>query len=182
MADGAQPSGIDWTAGVRRERRREGWGLFLTALAVVAVLLVRFDPTSPDERGFVIGFAVFVLALALGAATWFVAGVRSGRTDRYRLFYALREHVDPGPGLRARADDVARQQKLNRWGAWLAPLALALQLVEGRWDEPAIAVPGTVVFAVCVLTIVWWQQRLGAAAHRWLRDPPGPSRRPDAER
>ena len=173
---------VDWAAGVRRERRREAATFVLATTAVVAVLLVRFDPASPDDQGFVVAAGLVLLATAVGAAAWFVAGIRAGRTDRYRLFYALREHLDPGPGLRAQADDLARRQKSQRWLAWFPSAALAIQLAPGRWDEPAVAVPGTVVFAVCALALVRWQQRLGVAAYRWLGDPPGPSRRPDAER
>lgn len=172
---------VDWAAGVRSERRREAATFVLATTAVVAVLLVRFDPTSPDDRGFVVAAGVVLLAAAVGAAAWFVAGIRAGQTDRYRSYYALREHHDPGPGVRTQADHLARRQKGNRWGAWLPSLALGIQLVPGRWDEPAIAVPGTVVFAVCALTISWWQHRLGVAAHWWLGDPPGPPRRRDGD-
>jgi hypothetical protein len=63
----------------------------------------------------------------------------------------------------------------------LIPVTLAPQLALGRWDEPAVAVPGTVVYAVCLLTVAWWQHRLGVAAHRWIGDPPGPPRRAVAE-
>jgi hypothetical protein len=173
---------VDWAAGVRRERRRGAATFVLATLALVAVLLVRFDPARPDDRGFVLAVGAVLLATAVGAAAWFVAGIRAGQTDRYRAFYALREHVDPGPGVRRQADDLARRLKSQRWAAWLLPLPLAIQLVPGRWDEPGIAVTGTVVYAVCLVTVAWWQHSLGAAAHRWLGDPPGPPRRQDEER
>jgi hypothetical protein len=173
---------VDWAAGVRRERRREAASFVLATTAVVAVLLVRFDPAGPDARGFVLAAGLVLLAAAVGTAAWFVAGIRAGRTDRYRSYYALRQHLDPGPGVRTQADHLARRQKSQRWAAWLIPVTLAPQLALGRWDEPAVAVPGTVVYAVCLLTVAWWQHRLGVAAHRWLGDPPGPPRRAVEER
>lgn len=173
---------VDWAAGVRRERRREAATFVLVTTAVVAFLLVRFDPTGPDDQGFVLAAGVVLLAAAVGAAAWFVAGIRAGQTDRYRFAYALREHLDPGPGLRTQADHLARRQKPQRWAAWFFPVILAPHLALGRWDEPAIAVPGTVVYAACPLTVAWWQHRLGVAAHRWVGDPPGPPRRLDEER
>jgi hypothetical protein len=160
---------VDWTAAVRRERRREAQTFGLTTAAVAALLLLRFDPS---DRGFVIVAAVLLL-VALGAVTWWLrAQVRPGRTDRFRSLYAIHEHVDPGVGLRVPTSRRARQQASSRWVFWLPSAALVLQAANGRWDEPAVALPSAGIFLICLGAVMVRMHQLGVASRRWLDDPP----------
>jgi hypothetical protein len=78
---------VDRAAAVRRERRREIELLVLGTVAVVAVLVVRFAPADGGDRiAFVVVGAVTLTAV-VAATVWFVAGVRAGRTDKYRAVY-----------------------------------------------------------------------------------------------
>ena len=166
---------VNWDAAVRHERRREVLLSLAAFLALPALAVLR-----SDDRRVLVWAVGLAFALALGAAGWFVHGVRTGRTDRYRALHALLEHVDPGPGLRVRTDELARQQAPNRRWFWVAPGVLLLQAVPGRWDEPMVALPAAAVLVAGLLPILVHQYRLGGAAKRWLDGPPGPPREADS--
>lgn len=164
-------TGIDWEAAVRHEQRREILLPLAAFCAFPALAVLRFD----DLR--VVTWAgVLALVAALGSAAWLLHGARTGRTDRHRTLHALLQHADPGPGLRARADQLARQQAPARRWFWVTPGALLVQAVPGRWDEPAVALPAAAVLVASLLPLTVQQFRLGRAAKRWLADPPGPPR------
>jgi hypothetical protein len=162
---------VDWDVAVRHERRRDVLLALMCFVAFPAFAVLRSD----DQRFFV-GAVGIALVAVLGMAAWTFHGVRTGRTDRYRALHALLGHLDPGPGLRVRTDELARQQAPNRYVFWLTPGALLLQAIPGRWDEPRVAIPAAAVFVAGLLPLTVHQYRLGRAAKRWLDDPPGPLR------
>jgi hypothetical protein len=165
----------DWDAGERRERRLEA----LLGLAVLMVLvgwpLVRLDLDSRSDRGWLIGMAVVGLvatALWIGSLRW------RGRKGAFRVRHAIREHVDPGPHLRDETDVYAERAATGRWFVWLQVLIWLPQVVQGRWEDPGVAVPGAVLLGAGLLGVLVWHRRLAVASRRWLDDPPGPSRDP----
>lgn len=166
---------VDGDSAVRHERRRDGVQSLAALLAFPALAVLRFD-----DRRILVGAVALAVVTVLGTAAWTLHGVRTGRTDRYRALHALLAHTDPGPGLRTRTDELARQQAPNRYVFWLVPAGLLLQAIPGRWDEPMVALPAAAVLVAGLLPITVHQYRLGRAAKRWLDDPPGPSR--DADR
>jgi hypothetical protein len=99
-----------------------------------------------------------------------------GGAERYRVRYAVRAHVDPGPGLQDEADTYA-ERRATTWHLWLLPF-WSVQLVHGRWHEPAMAVPASVLLVGGVAGMVVWYRRSAAASRRWLDDPPGRAPRP----
>ena len=165
---------IDWDAAVRRERRHEAGTFALLIVAVAAFLPLRFGPSSTPTRTFVVIVGLLLLAASCGVAWWLWGAAPHRRTDRHRSMHALREHVDPGVGLRARTHQLARRQAPNRWLFWLPFVALLLQTVEGRWSEPAVALPSATIFFACLAAVMWRLHRLGVAGRRWLDDPPVP--------
>ncbi|SOE03301.1 hypothetical protein [Blastococcus haudaquaticus] len=165
---------IDWNAAVRRERRREAGTFALMLVALAAFLPLRFDPSSTSDRPFVVIVGLLVLAGSCGVAGWLWGGAGPRRTDRHRSLYALLEHVDPGVGLRGPTHLLARRQAPNRWLFWLPSAALMLQTVEGRWSEPAVALPSAAIFFACLAAVMWRMNRLGVAGRRWLDEPPVP--------
>lgn len=166
---------VDRAGVVERERRREATFSGLLVLTVAALVVVRFDPLDPDDVSAVAVCGAIVLAYALGVAGWMWWGVRQGRTDRYRCLHAISRGTDPGPGLRERTRKIARQTATERWAAWLQPLIFAPQLLLGHWRHLVVTVPAAIVFATGLAVLTWRQQRRGAAAKRWLDDPPVPA-------
>ena len=98
-------------------------------------------------------------------------------TDAYRIQFAVRAHIDPGPRLREKADRYAQ------WGSsriyWLLPLNSLTQLIRARWEVPAQAVAGLLLLTVAVVTVIVRWRRLAVVFACWLEDPPGPPREPD---
>ncbi|MGY1847149.1 hypothetical protein [Blastococcus sp. SYSU DS1021] len=84
--------------------------------------------------------------------------------------------MDPGPGLRERADVQARYQAGVGWLVWVLPAGPAALLPGARWDRPVSTVPAALLVAGGAVGLtVWWRRRV-AWARRWLADPPGPPR------
>lgn len=164
-----------WALGIRHERRHEAELLVVAVVTTAALVVLRLDPADPDDRGLVHFFAWLLAGYAVGAVIWVWSGARHGRTDRYRCLHALRQGLDPGPGLRARAGRIARQQRSNRWAAWLTPLVFGPQLLLGHWQNLPLTVPAAVVFAAGLALLTARQRSLGVAARRWLDDPPVPA-------
>jgi hypothetical protein len=163
---------VDWDAAVRRERRRDAVSVLPVVGWAAGLILLRVRWVSP--RALVVAVAVGLVVLGLAMV------VRSVRTDTYRMQYAIREFVDPGPGLRTRTDRLA--EKLSwRWYRWGVPFWALYACLGGRWDRPALAVPGVALLAVSGAAAVLWARRLADAADRWLEDPPGALREPDPE-
>ncbi|WP_324277546.1 hypothetical protein [Blastococcus brunescens] len=166
---------VDWDAGVRYERREEAELFALLVLSVGALVVVRYDPTDPDDH-WAISVAVGGLAaLPVGAAICFWWSRRSGRSDRYRCVHAIRSGLDPGAGLRSRTERLARGYAADRWLAWLTALVFASQAVLGHWQHLAVTVPAAIVFLVGLGIATWRRQWLAVAAKRWLDDPPVPA-------
>jgi hypothetical protein len=165
---------VDWDVAVRHERRREVLLALMCFVAFPALAVLRFD-----DRRILVGAVALAVVAVLGTAAWTFHGVRTGRTDRYRALHALVAYSDPGPGLRTRTDELARQQAANRYVFWLAPAGLLIQAVPGRWDEPMVALPAAAVLVISLLPLTVHQYRLGRAAKRWLDAPPGPPREAD---
>lgn len=95
----------DWHVAVRHERRRVVVQSLGALLALPALAVLRFD-----DRRVLVGAVALAVVTVLGTAAWTFHGVRTGRRDRYRALHALLAHTDPGPGLRTRTDELARQQ------------------------------------------------------------------------
>ena len=176
-SDGTRgPTQIDWSAGVRRERRREAEGFLLLVAALGALVVVLLDLSSGEDRDVAIVVAAGLALTVVGAAAWFTAGLLGGRTDRYRAAYALVEHLDPGPGARGPADRLARRHAESRRRAWTLPVVGVYAVISGRWDHLVTTLPATVVIALCLGLAAWRLHGTGTAARRWLADPPGPPR------
>jgi hypothetical protein len=168
---------VDWDAAVRRERRRDAISVLPAIGWITGIVLVRRDWVAPDVAP--------EIALLAGAGAGLVVlvvtvTVRSAWTDAYRMQYAIREHVDPGPGLRARTDRLAEKRSW-RWYLWGVPFWVLDMCLGGRWDSPALAVPGAALLLASGAAVVLWARRFAVAADRWLEDPPGPPREPDPE-
>ena len=174
----AGASEIDWHEAERRERRRD----MLVAPGIVAffvgiVLLTGgFAVWTGGVAWAVVG--VFLVSLVLvSASSHLVPRLRTRTSAGYRIQAALRQHVDPGPELRARTDRQARYLAGISWAGWLVVPGLLGLLLGGQWDRrPAAAALGAVLIAAsAVVHVQSWRARL-AAARRWVADPPGPPR------
>lgn len=171
---------VDWAAVERRARRLNWWGIRLVPMWFAAILLLTGDLGFWDGRDAWIALTVYAaLFLALVAATQWVPAWRRRAAAGSRQLYALRHHVDPGPGLRAKTDTLARRVVASRWVVWTAPFVLLALLPGGEWDHPARAVPGAVVLVGLIATYVVFMRGRVRAAQRWLADPPGPAREPE---
>ncbi|SFF31056.1 hypothetical protein SAMN05216574_11190 [Blastococcus tunisiensis] len=173
VADGAD---VDW---VEVERRGRVTGLLLPALVVVlgaCRVLLTGDYAGlhgAAARSLLLAVVGLVLAAPLAAAT--VPVLRALRDTAVRVQHALRAHVDPGPGLRARVDVLARRSLRLRWTGRALPLLPLSVLVQADWDG-ARALPAAVVLVVAYAVLAGWHHRQVAAASRWAADPPGPPR------
>jgi hypothetical protein len=166
---------VDWDAAVRRERRRDAVAVLPVIGWAAGVVLLCRNWVSPDRA--------LTVALLVGAALGLLGllvtvGVRSVRPDGYRMNYAIRELVDPGPGLRRRTDHLAEKRSWRSY-RWAIPSYALSLFARGRWDVPELAVPGAVLLLISGATVVFWAERFAKAADRWLADPPGPSREPE---
>jgi len=169
---------LDPGAAVRQGRRLDALTIIPGFAFAAGDVLVNEDLVSAGSAFRVaswvgvLGLVVLVISLV----------VRSGWSDGYRIGHAVLEHVDPGPGLRNRADAYARRYALAGWLRWLLPFAAVYPLLQGRWDTPALAVTGAVLMTASVAVAFARVRRVGAAADRWLADPPGPPREPEPQR
>jgi hypothetical protein len=170
---------VDWTEVERRERAREPW--FVLVLAAVAVgwggLSDRVFFASGTAKwvvlaGYVLLFVVMLVAQRINPR------LRGRARDGYRLQYALREHVDPGPELREKADRQAGYMTRIVWFRWwLLFLIPAGVLAAAPWgDRPLVVVPSALVLVAGVVVWALCLRCMDAAARRWVADPPGPPR------
>jgi hypothetical protein len=164
------PDATDRDAGVRRERRHEGVLLVSVLVALAGCVLLRLDLDRTSDRiRLALVAAVF---LAFGAHRLGLGAVSGrGRTETLRLRSAIREHVDPGPALQERTDDLAERGTTG--GPWILLVVLIGQLAGGRWQHPAVAVPGGLLLVAGTAGVLLWYRRWAAVCRRWLDDPPG---------
>jgi hypothetical protein len=93
---------------------------------------------------------------------------------------AVREHRDPGPGLRTEADTQARTilaaSAVDRWGPAMVLLGVASScvVVAVVRNDPPVAFPSPALVVLTVVAVVL-RRRVEAAADRWLADPPVPA-------
>jgi hypothetical protein len=168
---------VDWTEVGRRGRRRR-WLLLPVVPAFfgcVVLLTGKVGVWEGRAAWLAVGglTALALVATAVGGLTERL----SSRTDQgLRIHHALWHRVDPGPGLRERADVSARMLATSGWLGWVFPSVLLAFLPQARWDRPLVAVPSALVLVCLVTTYVLWWRRQAAAARRWVADPPGPER------
>jgi hypothetical protein len=141
----AGASEIDWHEAERRERRRD----VLVTPGIVAffvgiVLLTGgFGFWTGGVAWAIVG--VFLVSLVLvSASSHLVPRLHTRTSAGYRIQAALRQHVDPGPELRARTDRQARYLAGISWAGWLVVPGLLGLLLGGQWDRrPVAAAVGT---------------------------------------
>ena len=128
----AGASEIDWQEAERRERRRD----VLLAPGIVAffvgiVLLTGgFAFWTGGVAWAVVG--VFLVSLVfVSASSHLVPRLHTRTSAGYRIQVALRQHVDPGPDLRARTDRQARYLAGISWAGWLVVPGLLGLLLGG---------------------------------------------------
>lgn len=169
---------IDWTAVERRARAREPVGV-LTIIAFFigwAASTDHFVGTAGSVKWLLVSGYVLLLVCLLTASRLHPR-TRARAADGYRMQYALRAHVDPGPTLRERVDRQAAYMDRIVWFRWwlvfFIPLGL---LVSARWDRPLVTVPAVLVVEAVTVSAAVYLRRLYGAAERWVADPPGPPR------
>jgi hypothetical protein len=164
---------IDWDEAERRERRRDV--LFAPGLMVFLIGLVllsgRFAFLTGGAAWAVVG-ALLAFFLLMVVAAHLVPRLRTRSAPAYRIQAALRQHADPGPELRCRADQQARYLAGTGRLGWLFMLGPLGVLLGADWDRPIAA---ALVVGAASAWGLWWRRRLDAA-RRWVADPPGPSR------
>lgn len=168
---------VDWAEVERRGRRLQLVSAvpFVVGLAALVGLTGRWFLWEGAPAWIAAGlFAGAVLVLQVIA--WTITRRRANHLEAFRIPYAVRHGVDPGPGVRAKADSYARRMAANGWLVWLLPFAPLGLLLQGRWDRPLVAVPSAIVLAGFVVALTVWWRRTSAAARRWVNAPPGPSR------
>lgn len=162
---------FDWTAALRRERRSEALLVLAELSALTGYVLLRRNPASlPAYAWPVLGGVTLVWLGLQGLNLKGLVGLPGG-SQRYRIPSAVRAHVDPGPGLQEDADTYA-ERRARVWWLWVLPFWL-FRLVGGRWHDPAVAVPASLLLVAGLAGMIVWYRRLAAACRRWLDDPPG---------
>ena len=142
--------------------------------ASVLALTGRFVLAGVGAWWLLAGYLVlFCVLLVLQRA---VPRLRRNAELGHRVQYALRHHVDPGPGAREKTDVLARRTARTRWVTVTSPLVALAVLAGGRWSHPAVAVPAAVVFLAVTAAGVLQVDRQVRRAQRWVADPPGPLR------
>jgi len=168
---------VDW-AGVERRGRRRNWlALVVVPLFFGAVVLLtgKYAFWEGSHAWWAVGgFVVYAAVLqVLSVAT---PRLRARTGQAFRIQYALRHGVDPGPELREKTDRYARRMAGNGWLAWLFPFTPIGFLLGGRWNRPLLAVPAAIVLVAAAAAVLLWWRRQAAAARCWAEDPPGPER------
>ena len=173
----AAPAAVDWTAVERRGRRWNWLGVLPLAGFFAAVVLLTGKYAFWEGSAAWVAISVFpVVVLALQLIKRASPRVRARSAEGLRMQYALRHHVDPGPGLRERTDVYARRMAGNGRLGWLLPFTPVGFLLQGRWDHPLLAVPSAFVVVAAVVALMLWWRRQTVAARQWWTDPPGPAR------
>lgn len=179
MTGTGQSADVDWAEVERRGLRQQPLGVLLPPLVLGAIVLLtgKFSFWAGADAWRAIGVFVAV-GLVLGLVGMATPRFRTRAREGFRLQYALRHHVDPGPELREKADRYAHRMAGNGWMAWFFPFIPVGFLFTGRWDRPLLAVPAMLVLLAAVVAALLWWRRMTAAAQRWADDPPGPAREP----
>jgi len=149
----------------------------------------RVPPPTWFERGFTGRGLLWVLLRAFPVRRPLLPRPRAGGA----LSHVHRDHprLDAGErrerrlealvglaALMVLVDVYAERAATGRWFVWLQVLIWLPQVVQGRWEDPGVAVPGAVLLGAGLLGVLVWHRRLAVASRRWLNDPPGPSRDP----
>ena len=168
---------VDW-ADVERRGRWHNW-LALPAVPLffgaVVLLTGKYAFWEGSAAWLAVG-AFIVFAVVMQVLSLAVPRMRTRAAESFRIQYALRHRIDPGPDLRDKTDRYAAQMAGNAWIVWLFPWWPVALLFTARWDSPARTVSAVVVIVACAVAItVWWRRQTGAA-RRWVADPPGPAR------
>ena len=168
---------VDWGEVERRGRRNNWFALFAVPafLGAVVALTGKYAFWEGGKAWLVVA-AFFAFGLAMQALNAVTPRLRARSGQAFRIQYALRHRVDPGPDLRDKADRYARRMAGNGWLVWLFPFLPLSFLVNGHWDRPLQAVPSAIVIVGCAAALMLWWRRQAAAAARWLADRPGPER------
>ncbi|WP_324277547.1 hypothetical protein [Blastococcus brunescens] len=167
---------VDW-AEVERRGRRAGLLLptLVIALGASRVLLTGDYAGLHGTAALWLLLAVVVLVLAAPLAAALVPWLRARHDVAARVQYALRTHVDPGPGLRSRVDALARRSLRLAWMRRALPVLPLSVLLQAEWDRPSSLPAATVLVAAYVALAVWHHRQL-VAARRWTVAPAGPPR------
>lgn len=168
---------VDWAEVERRGRRLNWLALFAVPAFFSADVLLTGGYAFWKGGGAWAAVGAFALyGLVMQALSVAVPRFRARTGQAFRVQYALRHRVDPGPELREKADRYARRMAGNGWLVWLFPFLPLSFLPNGHWDRPLQAVPSAVVIVGCAVALMLWWRRQAAAAARWLADRPGPER------
>ena len=172
---------VDWAQVERRGRRR-----YLAAAPAIAAWQVAWALLHQGEETWqrVVMWWLVAVTAAVGLVGLLLVHVhprlRARDAEHHRVVFAVRRHLDPGPGLREKADRYADRMSGNALLWWVVVLALPGAVSDADWDQPAVTVPSLVAvlagFGVAAVRL----RRLGRAADRWCDDPPGPDRSPAA--
>ncbi|MCZ2820096.1 hypothetical protein O2V63_07140 [Modestobacter sp. VKM Ac-2977] len=172
---------VDWVA-VERRARLWGWGTVLLWTGWLAAIVVLTGSWALwTGRAAWVAVAAFSAIPLIGQAlVQTVPAWRRSQARTARATAAVHRHVDPGSGLRSRADALARQLARNAWAPWLFLALPVLFLLDGRWERPVLAVPAAVAVVAGLLAHILWSRRNQRDARRWLTDPLGPVREPSS--
>ena len=167
---------VDWAAVERRARWLDALAVPVLGIWFASLAALTGRSLLPGVTGWwpVAGLVVLLCLVLVLQRT--VPHLRRNAEIGHRVQFALRHHVDPGPGARERADVFARRQARLRWVVWALPLVLLGVLAGGQWDRPAVAVPAALVFLAVVAVGGLQVDRQVRRARRWVADPPGPDR------
>lgn len=177
MIDSGRSETVDWAVVERRGRRREL--LLAPAFAVVLAAWALLHQRDDGVRSVVAWWAAGVIAV--GGFLWLVLvlahpRLRAHDGERHRAAFAVRHHLDPGPGVRERADHLARGRSVNGALWWLVLAQLPGALFRADWGRPVVTVPSVVVVVTWFVGVAVWLRRTGRRAEQWRNDPPGPER------
>jgi hypothetical protein len=168
---------VDW-AEVERRGRRLNWLAFLGVpvfFAAIVLLTGGYALWKGTGAWAAVG-ALTLYLVVMQALSIVVPRFRTRTGQAFRLQYALRHRVDPGPDLREKTDGYARRMAGNAWFVWLVPFLPLSFLLDGQWDRPLQAVPSAIVLVGSAVAMMLWWRRQARAARQWLADRPGPER------
>jgi hypothetical protein len=168
---------VDWAEVERRGRRLNWLALLAVPAFFAAIVLLTGKYAFWEGRSAWLAIGVFVLyAVVMQVVSVAVPRFRARTAQAYRVQYALRHHVDPGPDLREKADRYAQRMASMGGMVWLFPIAPLSFVLNGQWDRPQLAVPAVLVLVAGVVALVLWWRRQTDASRRWVQAPPGPER------
>ena len=168
---------VGWAEVERRGRRWNWLALPLLPAFLGAIVGLTGGFGFWEGRSAWVALGLYALAfVVLQVVAVALPRLRTRQGQGYRIQYALRQHVDPGPDLRETTDVYARRMAGNGWMAWLFPFVPVSWLLAGQWDRPWVAVPSALVLVGCALAMTLWFRRQASAARRWVEDPAGPDR------